>query len=65
VLEAIRLFLEDCFQARTLDGEDSFRILVAQGKGASNSLLPQADSCAVDLFRPNLPEVILIAIPFN
>ena len=31
-------------QSRTLDGEDPFRILGTQGKGASNSLLPQADS---------------------
>ena len=29
---------------RTLDGEDPFRILVAQGKGAASSSLPQADS---------------------
>src|ERR1700722_13786200 len=29
---------------RTLDGEDPFRILVAQGKGAASSSLPQAAS---------------------
>jgi hypothetical protein len=35
---------EESLQPRTLDGEDPFHKIVIRGKGASNSLLPQADS---------------------
>ena len=55
-------------QPRTLDGEDPFRILVAQGKGASNSLLPQADSFPAAFhasFAEPFPMSSRFAFPLN